>query len=89
MASPHILMSFARSMDGTRLEFMQELCKAIEAFLPHFYDYVMMQRGIKVFELRAFAPPYHTHHAPLAPRCARASSAAVHTPHPPPMLPCK
>ena len=35
---------------GTRAEFMQELRQAIEAFLPHWWDHVMMQRGIKVHE---------------------------------------
>ena len=33
---------------GTRKEFMAELRAAIEAFLPHFWDHVLMSRGIKV-----------------------------------------
>ena len=33
---------------GTRLEFMKELRTAIEVYMPHFYDYIMMCRGIKV-----------------------------------------
>ena len=35
---------------GTRREFMVELRAAIEAYLPHWWDNVMMQRGIKVYE---------------------------------------
>lgn len=35
---------------GTRREFMTELRVAIDAFLPHFWDHVLMQRGIKVHE---------------------------------------
>jgi hypothetical protein len=35
---------------GTRAEFMAELRRAIEVFMPHWWDHVMMQRGIKVHE---------------------------------------
>ena len=35
---------------GTRKEFMVELRTAIETFLPHFWDHVLMQRGITVHE---------------------------------------
>lgn len=35
---------------GTRAQFMGELRAALEVFLPHYWDHVMMQRGIKVHE---------------------------------------
>ena len=35
---------------GTRRDFMVELRAAIEAYLPHWWDNVMMQRGTKVHE---------------------------------------
>ena len=35
---------------GTRKEFMVELRAAIETFLPHFWDHVLMQRAITVHE---------------------------------------
>lgn len=35
---------------GTRAQFMTELRESLEAYLPHFWDHVLMQRGIKVHE---------------------------------------
>ena len=35
---------------GTRAEFLGELRAALETYLPHFWDHVLMQRGIKVHE---------------------------------------
>lgn len=35
---------------GTRSQFMRELLAALEVYLPHFWDQVLMQRGIKVHE---------------------------------------
>ena len=35
---------------GTRAQFMMELRAALEIYLPHFWDHVLMQRGIKVHE---------------------------------------
>lgn len=36
---------------GTRAQFLRELRVALETYLPHFWDHVLMQRGIKVHEV--------------------------------------